>query len=83
MMTEGEKLLVQRLSARVDEVEMWLALLVANFGYEVEPGMGTSHFLIVSRAEAEDLRARLDAQIRPAVYIDYDTDGDYYRIDAL
>lgn len=82
-MNDEEKLLMQRLSARVDELEMWLALLVVNFGYANDPGMGTSHYLYVSRAEVDELRAQLDDKIRPAVYIDYDTTGSYYRIDTL
>lgn len=72
------QLLLQRQSARISELEGWLALFVIMHGSR--NGAGFQYKLCGSHAQ--DARAQL-ASIQPTIAVEYDFPSDRHIIDVL
>lgn len=72
-----EQLLIQRLSARIGELEGWLAMLIAGHGQR--NGQGFRYSLCADHAL--DIRSRMRTA-QPAVSVEYDFERDRHNLDV-
>lgn len=73
-----DALLIQRQSARITELEGWLALMIVMYG--TANGSGFTYKLCADHATSA--RAKLSS-VRPMIAIEYDFPKDQHTLDVL